>query len=231
MDKFLKLTYRLDLPVVLTRREDRVWLQLNDTSLLLPRSVSKELGEDVTNGSMSVECDFQIKLNRSKNFEVLSLDHKDSEGFTTSKELLKVDGKEIENFTSDPERSFYKENSPELFDNTLIAVLNEKLKNGELDEIIDRNDGEPWTESEAYLVLQIYLKTKGAEYQDQMDLIKEYINEGKLKRSFYSVRMMVHGMCYLDEDHQNDGFNHMGKVFKATWDKYQEGKINPESSH
>lgn len=220
-DQYEKLEHTVEMPITFTKKDNLTLLSLAGRDLVLPKSVADSIefnGRDSLTGEMSAECTFYIKLNKSKKYEVVKGDN-DYE-MLVGKMVWKADNKEIPDFSSESE--FYTLNGGDPLNPSLHQELEKKLQAGDLEHLIHRNDGKPWSLAEAKVVLEIYLKTKDSEYGDQMDMIKAYINEGRLNRSFHSVRMMVHGMCFFDEDHQNDGFSNMGKIFKQVWDENQD---------
>jgi hypothetical protein len=106
----------------------------------------------------------------------------------------------------------------------VIEIINDEINAGKFEEVLS-TERKPWSEEEAIVALEIYVKSLNMAYADQMALIDQYIKEGRLNRSFYSVRMMVHGLCYFDSDHPNDGFSNLGQVFRQVWDNYKAGLI------
>lgn len=110
------------------------------------------------------------------------------------------------------------------FRKLVVEIINDEISKGTFEEYLS-TERTPWTEEEALVALEIYVKSLNMEYADQMALIKEYIQQGKLNRSFHSVKMMVHGLCYFDSDHPNDGFSNLGQVFRQVWDNYKAGLV------
>lgn len=221
LTEYEQLKLKVDISLTLTKKENIVVCQAESQEFVLPESVSKDLdfkGRDQLKGLMSSDCTFHIKLNKKKNYEVIKDDN--DYGMMVNKTTWAVDEKEIPDFSSDT--GFYALNSGDPIFSAIHDHLDKELAAGKLDDLITRNDGEPWTLAEAKIALEIYLKAKDYEDKDRMEMVKEYIREGKLHRSFHSVKMMVHGMCYFDEDSENHGLNHMGKIFKEVWDNHQD---------
>lgn len=230
-DKYEQLTHSFNIPVMCIKSDAKVEIltnpkNSNSMSFLLPVSIINQInfnGQEKLEGVISCEAIFHIKLNKKKVFEVVKEEDNDF-SLTLTKNDWTIDNQSISDPTSDSE--FYKLNNGDPVFDAVNHYLDSALANGELDEIITRNDGEPWSRDEAKMALEIYLRTAHTgEYSDQMDMIKAYINNGYLSRSFPSVRMMVHGLCHFDEDHENTGFSNLGKIFKEVWDEYHAGKI------
>lgn len=225
--KYEQLIHQFKIPLVCLKKDNGVLeVTLNNSEkLLLPQSFNQQLNiqnDEKQDGFVDCEAIFHIKLNKKKNFEVVENDNEFN--LTLTKSSWSINNNEIPDPSEDQE--YYKINSGDPLFDVVYAFLNKSLENGELDELITRNDGEPWTREEAKLALEIYLRTAhGVEYSDQMDMIKAYINNGYLNRSLPSVRMMVHGMCHFDEDHENSGLANLGKVFKDVWDEYHAGTL------
>ena len=223
LEKYEKITYSFKIPVTSILKDNKAEALLDHSvKCIIPIEKDLQSSSEKIEGHIDCEAIFHIKLNKRKVYEVVQDDN--DFNLTLTKSNWNLNGIEI----SDPvdNKSFYSLNSGDPLFDAVYNHLNKKLELGELDELITRNDGDPWTRDEAILALEIYMRTAhSAEYSEQMDMIKAYIMNGYLNRSLPSVRMMVHGMCNFDEDHENSGLTNLGKVFKEVWDDYQAGKI------
>ena len=178
-------------------------------------------GQDQVLGELISTAYFAIKFSKKKNWETVKDDNE--HGLTLSDEKWSIEGNEISGFMTDVVE-FYKINSADPVFDSVLEVLDAQLANGDLDHLITRNDGDDWSEAEAKVILEIYLKTKDGDMADKILMIKEYINEGKLNRTQTAIRLQVDGMHFFDEDSEKHGFSNMAKVFKKVWDDSQSVK-------
>lgn len=225
--KYEKLVHQFDLPLVFLKKDNGVVeVRINHAeTCILPQSYAQSLNihpDQSVEGSISCEAIFHIKLNKKRNFEVVQDINEFS--LTLTKTNWSIDGQEL----SDPsdDKDFYKLNPGDPLFGAVHSFLNQALEKGELDDLITRNDGEPWSRPEALMALEIYLRSDfDMTQKEQDDLIKEYIKNGLLSRTVASVRMMVHIYRGLDDDNPKDGFSGAGNVFREIWKEYNAGSV------
>lgn len=124
-----------------------------------------------------------------------------------------------------PELNFILENcnlfvtQSETFIDLSEAGINEALRSGRFDEILNQEDT-PYTVAEDQLALQIYLTTKGSNYGDMLALIEEKIRSGEFKRSKDSVEMRVNTYKQLDADSGLKGLKPKEQSIRV-WEAYK----------
>lgn len=225
--KYEKLVHQFDLPLVCVKKDNgTVEVRINHSeTCVLPQSCTQSLNlqtDQPVDGSISCEAIFHIKLNKKRNFEVVQDINEFS--LTLTKTNWTIGGQEL----ADPldNQEFYKINSGDPLFNSVHSYLNQALEKGELDDLITRNDGEPWSRPETIMALEIYLRTDfDMTQKEQNEVIKEYIKNGLISRSIASVRMMVHIFRGLDDDNPKEGLSAPGTVFKNVWKEYNADSV------